>query len=475
MLRVIKDLFSSNPACVLVNNLLSPKFLINHGVLQGSKLGPILFNVFINDLLNELDKTGSGATIGAIHIAALGFADDIVLISDDPQKLQDLLNLCQSWSIKNEMTFNTSKCKVMIFNGPAKNSIFTLCGKALEIVNSHKYLGVILSSKYVTNLFRSHFTSILERARIKVALIRRHGFHDDGLRLKTAINMYKLIIRPLLEYCAQSLSYGRYSHPAHLDAPTDFAKELEQFQTQTLKTLINCPRSTSPAVVRLFCGVEPLTCRLEILKLRYFWRTLHCPKDTTPNRILTYRKKKFLDFNKGFAHEAFNICCKYNLMHLWHGKAASLKPLHEIKKVIISKNLQNDLDASRSKSCSFISLFLTNAFSYQKKYHLVEPFLQPNCFDLPNGRKRFIKALLHPCSYLEECVFCREQYKDKLKHLLTACPLTSGKRKELLLKLSLYNFPRQQFPLEKDKLLNAALTSRIWRKCFTKFLIDTDF
>ena len=39
--RVIKDLFSSNPANVLVNGYLSPDFYINCGVLQGSKLGPI--------------------------------------------------------------------------------------------------------------------------------------------------------------------------------------------------------------------------------------------------------------------------------------------------------------------------------------------------------------------------------------------------------------------------------------------------
>ena len=162
-------------------------------------------------------------------------------------------------------------------------------------------------------------------------------------------------------------------------------------------------------------------------------------------------------------------------MHLWHGKAASLNPLSEIKKVIISRNLQKDLEVGRSKSGSFVSLFLTNVFSYQKNYHLVEPFLQPNCFDSPNGRKRFVKALLHPCSYLEECVLCREQCKDKLKHLLTTCTLASGKRKELLLQLTLYNFPRQQFPLEKDELLNSALKSIIWRKCFTKFLIDTEF
>ena len=95
----------------------------------------------------------------------------------------------------------------MTFHGPAKNSIFTLSGKALQIVDSHKYLGVTLRSKYVTNLFRSHFSSILEKATVKLALIGRYGFHEDDLRLNTVINMYKLIIRPLLEYCAKYLTY----------------------------------------------------------------------------------------------------------------------------------------------------------------------------------------------------------------------------------------------------------------------------
>ena len=60
MFRVIKNLFSSNLAQVLIDGFLSPTFVINRGVLQGSKLGPILFNLFINDLLDSLNNSNLG-------------------------------------------------------------------------------------------------------------------------------------------------------------------------------------------------------------------------------------------------------------------------------------------------------------------------------------------------------------------------------------------------------------------------------
>ena len=167
ILRVIQNLFSKNPANVVVDGFLSPEFVINRGVLQGSKLGPILFNLFINDLLEELNRSNLGAYIGPLHFAALGFADDIVLISDTPDKLQQLLEICSSWTQKNQMAFKTSKCKVMILNGTCSNARFTLDNVALEIVSEYKYLGTVMNSKYVTNLFKGHFDLIHKKAKTR--------------------------------------------------------------------------------------------------------------------------------------------------------------------------------------------------------------------------------------------------------------------------------------------------------------------
>ena len=61
LLRVIINLFSKNPANVSLDGFFSPDFMINRGGLQGSKLGPILFNLSVNDLLDDLNQSKLGA------------------------------------------------------------------------------------------------------------------------------------------------------------------------------------------------------------------------------------------------------------------------------------------------------------------------------------------------------------------------------------------------------------------------------
>ena len=139
--RVIKDVYFNNKAEVLLGSHLSPEFDIQFGVMQGSKLGPLLFLLFINGLLNTLHKSGLGGKIDQLTISALGFADDIVLISDSPSKLQSLIDLCLEWAKENQMEFNSSKCNVMVLNRSCKGLDFALDNKELEIVKSYKYLG----------------------------------------------------------------------------------------------------------------------------------------------------------------------------------------------------------------------------------------------------------------------------------------------------------------------------------------------
>ena len=121
---------------------------------------------------------------------------------------------------------------------------------------------------------------------------------------------------------------------------------------------------------------------------------LHSSPETIKNKILCYRKRNFLTFHKGFGHQVFNICCKYNAINIWHGIVPEkLNPLHSIKKIIIAANLGNDLQIGRVHTCSFSTIFLSNPFIYQKNYHIPEPFDRTHYSSVPNDSPVLIKAL----------------------------------------------------------------------------------
>ena len=141
---------------------------------------------------------------------------------------------------------------------------------------------------------------------------------------------------------------------------------------------------------------------------------------------------------------------------------------------MISQNLQKDLEIGRKKKCSFASIFLYDPNGYRNDYHLPEKFRQPDCFETPNGRKRVVKALLHPCSCEEKCSLYGKNYTDKLCHLLTTCKRIRSYREEFFLKLK-YDFPKNHIKTFKENFLGIILEKKIWRKCLSKFLIDVDF
>ena len=62
---------------------------------QGCSLSPIIFSVFINDLLKEVDQTGLGIQLSSGKtVGGMLFADDFVVISDSKEKLAEAFRCC---------------------------------------------------------------------------------------------------------------------------------------------------------------------------------------------------------------------------------------------------------------------------------------------------------------------------------------------------------------------------------------------
>ena len=122
-------------------------FKCYQGVRQDCPLSPILFNLFLNDLPDILDRTNSDPVtfFNLCHVSCLMYADDVVIISKYSSGLQKCLDAlhdyCQDW----KLNVNLKKTKAMIFSNKLRKNnklSFTFNNKALETVSQITYLGV---------------------------------------------------------------------------------------------------------------------------------------------------------------------------------------------------------------------------------------------------------------------------------------------------------------------------------------------
>ena len=132
VINSIKKIYSSSilrlsPKSDLIN--------INQGVLQGSLISPILFNLYINDLIEELSKIGYDV---------LGYADDIAVLCEDEYKLIEAIDIIQNWSTRNKILVNKKKSGIMVLNDTGVS--ITLV-REYPIIKEYKYLGVMINNR----------------------------------------------------------------------------------------------------------------------------------------------------------------------------------------------------------------------------------------------------------------------------------------------------------------------------------------
>ena len=127
---------------------------IGRGARQGCPLSPILFNLYIVELVREaLQDSEEGGKVGGKLIKALRFADDQVMVAGRPQEddLQRMMDRLNKSIIEDGMKINTKKIKVGLMKisrveGEEKNMKITIDGEEIEQVTEFCYLGSLISS-----------------------------------------------------------------------------------------------------------------------------------------------------------------------------------------------------------------------------------------------------------------------------------------------------------------------------------------
>jgi len=143
VLSILKDLCHADENTFLDGDKTAsaqPSF----GVKQGCSLSPLLFAIYLNDIDNIADGV-KGALTGTpkFLLTHMLFADDLCLMSNDPNHMQTMLNKLRAYARRKSLTVNTQKSEVC-FNSHISNlpPLF-YDGAQLPYTDSFKYLDMV--------------------------------------------------------------------------------------------------------------------------------------------------------------------------------------------------------------------------------------------------------------------------------------------------------------------------------------------
>ena len=104
LVRAIKSMYTTVKSCVKYKSSYSGFFDSNMGLKQGDPSSPLLFMLFVNDIMENINADLQNIfSINELKLFLILFADDQVLFATSPYTLQSLMSdletYCQLWGL----------------------------------------------------------------------------------------------------------------------------------------------------------------------------------------------------------------------------------------------------------------------------------------------------------------------------------------------------------------------------------------
>lgn len=234
----LRSFLSDRTFCITQGSLRSKMVSASAGVPQGAVLSPLLFIIYINDIVKD--------NLSGVHESL--FADDIAawppglryMLRSQYKDLRHYLAFISDWSRKWLLSFSVKKSALVVFSHkrylcPEPKPLLRLRGKVLPMPSFYKYLGHSLDAD---GGYRTHFHAVLQKVRLTAYYIGRVTSRNN---MPSPITIYRIVKTVLLPQA----TYGE----ALIPFSASFAKKLTQIIAHPLRKSLGLSRTSSAARV----------------------------------------------------------------------------------------------------------------------------------------------------------------------------------------------------------------------------------
>ena len=240
-------------------------------------MSPIFFAIFLNDLGRELNRSGLGINIGNINIAAVFFADDLVLVGKTRKALHKLMKIARRYFKNHFLVISESKSKVMSHDASTGEEQFDETEDipliTLEKVCSFNYLGIPLNvAPYC--LFRDFNERIKRKANNylhAVLALARNG--PDRSELARAL---------WLNCALPSILFGCEVIPINQGT----INEVERCQSLVGKFVLQIPKNSANVCANIDAGFKPVRHVVDEKVLLYSHRIMQMSPDVWTKKAM---------------------------------------------------------------------------------------------------------------------------------------------------------------------------------------------
>ena len=247
-LELIYDYLSKRYQRVNIKSNLSPWSELLMGVPQGSVLGPLLFNIYLNDLFWFIEGD------------VCNFADDTTLYGCNDsldlliKSLEKDSQIAIGWFRNNNMKLNTDKCKFIVAGKKSCAVTIKVGDSIIKEQETVRLLGVTVDNKLS---FNDHLEEKLTKANSKLLTLRRNksyfSFHQLKIVLSSFIN--------------SQLSYSPLVWMFHT---REFEKRINNVHKKALRILYNQPEMELNELLELDRGITNHMHNIHLLVIEMF-------------------------------------------------------------------------------------------------------------------------------------------------------------------------------------------------------------